>query len=144
MLLLLRVFGASFRFIGRLQLSCDAIRPGVDVLPVAMVAICAAECPEEEVPKDVPMASFDGAGKVAVISRSNSPPEVSELFVSFRLRRMKLVVFEPRKLLVSPTELTLKSHTGRHASSSACAFAKAAACGSQAWLWMALPSTTAS
>jgi hypothetical protein len=44
-----------------------------------MVAIGTAECFEHEVPHNVLVGWFDGAGEVVVILRSNRLPEASKL-----------------------------------------------------------------
>jgi len=56
---------------------------------------------------------------------------------------MSAVTLGPKKLLVSPTEQVLNSHTGRFANCSENLVKKLAASGNQAWLCTALPSTTA-
>ena len=64
-------------------------------------------------------------------------------FDSPRARRITRATGGARKLPTSPTELTLKSHTGRWASTPAWLRTNTEAPGSQRRLWTALPRTTA-
>jgi hypothetical protein len=92
-----------------LQRSRDALGPGANLAPVAIVAEATPQSPEEQPREERPLVSVDDSGKDAVVARVNGPPEVAiplgSLFINGPMRRFR-----------SPNVPTLNSHTGRLAS----------------------------
>jgi hypothetical protein len=57
--------------LGGLQLFCDSVCPGVDVVPVAVVAVGTTECFEEHASGKVVMGWFDRTREASVLARPN-------------------------------------------------------------------------
>ena len=113
-------------------------RPGLDLGPHAVVAVLASRQPEQHPPPARELVASDragegggrGGGSASSISVATVPPSRAPM--------------PCRRAGRAATIPTLNSHTGCRLSTSLLARTTSIAPGSQAPLWMALPSTTAS
>ena len=74
--------GSSLRRVGfpsANQLARDSVCPGVHVLPVSVVAVAAAESPEEEMPGQVPMGPVDHTREVPMVVSSSGSTYARDL-----------------------------------------------------------------